>query len=115
MDNNLPVRQPSLTDQIYNIIIKEISSGKYLAGDMLPSENQLAERYNVSRPTIRAAFARLLERGYVIRRRGIGTFIADRPSIANPLYLLLDIQERISARGFTPGFTQLKTEMIKAG
>jgi len=114
MDNDLPVRQPSLTDQIYNIIIKEISSGKYLPGALLPSENQLAERYNVSRPTIRAAFARLLERGYVIRRRGVGTFIADRPSIANPLYLFLDIQERISARGFTPGFTQLKTEMIKA-
>jgi GntR family transcriptional regulator len=114
MDTDLPVRQPSLADQIYNIIIKEISNGKYPAGALLPSENQLAERYNVSRPTIRAAFARLLERGYVIRQRGVGTYIADRPSIANPLYQFLDIQERISARGFSPGFKQLKTEIIKA-
>jgi DNA-binding GntR family transcriptional regulator len=114
MDNDLPVRQPSLTEQIYNIIIKEITTGKYPAGSLLPSENQLAEAYNVSRPTIRAAFARLLERGYVIRRRGVGTFVAERPSIVNPLYLLLDIQERISARGYTPGFIQLKTEIIRA-
>ena len=114
MDNDLPVRQPSLTDQIYNIIIKEITTGKYSAGSLLPSENQLAESYNVSRPTIRAAFARLLERGYVIRRRGVGTFVAERPSIANPSYLFIDIQERIAARGFNPGFIQLKTEIVKA-
>lgn len=115
MDNDLPVRQPSLADQVYSIILKEISSGAYPAGALLPSENQLAERFNVSRPTIRAAFARLVERGYVKRQIGIGTLVADKPSIANPLYQLLDVSERISARGFTPGFKQLRAEIIKAG
>jgi GntR family transcriptional regulator, N-acetylglucosamine utilization regulator len=114
MDNGLPVRQPSLADQVYTIMMKEISAGTYPAGALLPSENQLAEKYNVSRPTIRAAFARLVERGYVKRQRGVGTYIADRPSIANPLYQFIDIRERISARGFTPGFMQLKTDIIKA-
>jgi GntR family transcriptional regulator len=114
MDTDLPVRQPSLADQVYTIIMKEISAGMYPAGALLPSENQLAEKFNVSRPTIRAAFARLVERGYVKRQRGVGTYIADRPSIANPLYQFIDIRERISARGFTPGFKQLKTEIIKA-
>jgi GntR family transcriptional regulator len=114
MDNGLPVRQPSLADQVYDIIVNGISNGTYPPGSLLPSENQLAERFNVSRPTIRAAFARLVERGYVKRRRGVGTFVADSPSIVNPLYHLLDVQERIAARGFSPGFKQLDAQIIEA-
>ncbi len=114
MEQELPIRQPSLADQVYEIIVKGISNGTYSPGSLLPSENQLAERYNVSRPTIRAAFARLVERGFVKRQRGVGTFVAESPSIVNPLYQLLDVQERISARGFNPGFEQLKSEIIDA-
>lgn len=114
MVNELPIRQPSLADQVYEIIVNGISNGTYPPGSLLPSENQLAQHFDVSRPTIRAAFARLVERGYVKRQRGVGTFVADSPSIVNPLYQLLDVQERISARGFKPGFKQLKSEIIDA-
>jgi len=114
MDNDFPIRQPSLADQVYEIIVNGISNGTYPPGSLLPSENQLAERFSVSRPTIRAAFARLVERGYVKRQRGVGTFVADSPSIVNPLYHLLDVQERISARGFTPGFKQIESQIIEA-
>ncbi|MBC8506657.1 MAG: GntR family transcriptional regulator [Anaerolineales bacterium] len=114
MDQELPIRQPSLADQVYEIIVKGISNGSYPPGSLLPSENQLAERYNVSRPTIRAAFARLVERGFVKRQRGVGTFVAESPSIVNPLYQLLDVHERISARGFAPGFVQIRSEIIEA-
>jgi GntR family transcriptional regulator len=55
-----------------------------------------------------------VERGYVKRQRGVGTYVAERPSIVNPLYQFLDVHERISARGFTPGFKQLKTQVISA-
>jgi len=113
LDQDLPIRQPSLADQVYEIIVKGISNGSYPPGSLLPSENQLAERYNVSRPTIRAAFARLVERGFVKRQRGVGTFVAESPSIVNPLYQLLDVHERISARGFRPGFQQIKSEIIE--
>jgi len=114
MVSDYPVRQPSLADQVYEIIVKDISSGNYPPGSLLPSENKLAEQFNVSRPTIRSAFARLAERGYVKRQRGVGTFVADSPSIMNPLYQLLDVDERISARGMKPGFMQLKSEIIEA-
>jgi len=114
MENELPVRQPSLSEQVYEIIVKGISNGTYPPGSLLPSENQLAERFNVSRPTIRSAFARLRERGYVKRQRGVGTYVADSPSIVNPLYQLLDVPERIAARGYAPGFIQLKAEILEA-
>ena len=108
MDPILPIRQPSLADQVYDILVKGISDGTYPPGSLLPSENQLADRFKVSRPTIRAAFARLVERGYVRRRRGVGTFVAEAPSIVNPLYQLLDVQERISAARLQAGFPAVK-------
>lgn len=114
MAEDFPVRTPSLADQVYEIVLQGIADGTYPYGSMLPSENQLADRYQVSRPTIRAAFVRLSERGYVIRRRGVGTMVAEAPSIVNPLYQFFDIFERISSRGLTPGFQQLKAEIIPA-
>lgn len=114
MDNGVPIRQPSLSDQVYEIIMKAISNGTYPSGSLLPSENQLAEQFNVSRPTVRSAFARLMERGYVNRHRGVGTFVAELPGIMDPLYLLQNVSQRIALRGYKPGFRQLEAEIIPA-
>lgn len=114
MEDNLPKRTPSLADQIYELVLKGITDGTYPEGSMLPSENQLAEKYQVSRPTIRAAFARLSERGYVKRRRGVGTMVSEAPSIVNPLYQFIDIFERITSRGLAPGFQQIQASIILA-
>lgn len=114
MEDNLPKRTPSLADQIYELVLKGITDGTYPEGSMLPSENQLAEIYQVSRPTIRAAFARLAERGYVKRRRGVGTMVSEAPSIVNPLYQFIDIFERITSRGLAPGFQQIQASIILA-
>lgn len=114
MEGNLPVRTPSLADQVYELVLKGIADGTYPAGSMLPSENQLAKNFQVSRPTIRAAFARLAERGYVVRRRGVGTCVADAPSIVNPLYQFIDIFERIASRGLLPGFNQIRASFVTA-
>ncbi len=107
-----PVRTASLADQVYEIVLQGIADGTYPRGSMLPSENQLAERFQVSRPTIRAAFTRLVERGYVTRRRGVGTQVAESPSIVNPLYQFIDIFERISSHGLIPGFKQISAEIL---
>ena len=115
VEENLPVRAPSLADQIYDLVLKGISDGTYPAGSMLPSENKFAEQYKVSRPTIRAAFARLAGRGYVTRRQGVGTMVAEAASIVNPLYQFIDIFERIASRGLTPGFKQIQANIIPAG
>jgi GntR family transcriptional regulator len=114
MDDQIPVRQPSLADQVYEIIVNGIADGTFPSGSLLPSENQLAERFDVSRPTIRAAFARLVERGYVRRKRGIGTYVTEMTSITNPLYEMMDIAERIEATGRKPGFIQIASEVIQA-
>ena len=114
MPENLPVQNPPLADQVYDIILKSILSGDFKPGSQLPSENELADLYMVSRPTIRTAFSRLGELGYVIKKRGVGTFVSNTPSIANPLYQSIDVMDRISTQGYEPGFKQLSAEMITA-
>jgi len=60
---------------------EEIASGQWKAGERLPGEYILAERYGVAYLTIRQAIANLVEIGVLVRVRGKGTFVAetDRP------------------------------------
>ena len=45
-------------------------------GDAIPSERQLGIDLGVSRLTVRAALDELVREGYLVRRRGAGTFVA---------------------------------------
>lgn len=58
---------------IYEDLLAEITSGKLPAGTMLPSELELANRYQVSRITSRRALTMLADAGYVARCPGVGT------------------------------------------
>lgn len=53
----------------------EITGGVLQAGDRLPTEHALAERFDVNRHTARKAIAALAEDGLVASRRGSGTFV----------------------------------------
>ncbi|GAA4563006.1 GntR family transcriptional regulator [Planotetraspora kaengkrachanensis] len=48
-------------------------------GDALPSESDLAQRFGVSRMTARQAMQNLAQEGLISRRRGAGSYIAQRP------------------------------------
>ncbi|MFG2041377.1 GntR family transcriptional regulator [Dactylosporangium sp. NPDC048998] len=52
---------------------------EFEVGSQLPTEKEMAVIYDVSRITIRQALATLADEGYVERRQGSGTFVADRP------------------------------------
>src|SRR5256884_6855912 len=53
-----------------------IRSGALKVGSRLDNEVQLAERLGMSRPTVRAAFLYLSNKGLVVRKRGAGTLVA---------------------------------------
>ncbi len=53
--------------------------GRYKAGDRIPPEIELVEALGVSRVTVRAGLARLVERNLLQRRRGSGTFLVRPP------------------------------------
>lgn len=62
---------------IYTKIKKDIESGYYRINDKLPQGRLLAEKYNVSELTITKAMNLLVREGYVVRRRGSGSFVKD--------------------------------------
>ena len=70
-------RNISLVRQVVQEILVGIEAGNLAqANGMLPSETDLSQRFEVSRATIREALSQLEQRGVVIRRHGVGTFIA---------------------------------------
>ncbi len=79
--NYKPLKTESLPKQIARQIRQAIVEGRLRADDRLPGEEELAERYGVSRPTIREALKRLAAQNLIRSRRGPagGTFV-NRPS-----------------------------------
>ena len=53
---------------------KDMIEGRIKPGDKLPSENELAEMYDISRHTVRKALSILANEGFVVAEHGRGTF-----------------------------------------
>ena len=73
-----PGRGPAHT-QIELALETAIERGRLAPGDRLPAERELAERYGVSRMTLRQALGALEQRGRLVRSKGRygGTFVAE--------------------------------------
>jgi len=63
--------------QLETILRKKILSGDFVPDTPMPSEDALAEEYEVSRITVRQALASLEQDGLVLRQRGKGTFVSE--------------------------------------
>ena len=78
--------------EIKRRLIGEIRSGQWSVGATFPSEAELVARYKVSRSTLVRSLQELVREGYLYRRQGQGTFVADyrhRQGTASPLPLFI--------------------------
>ena len=82
-------------------------------GDAIPSERQLGLELSVSRLTVRAAVDELVREGYLVRRRGAGTFVAE-PKVAKGIDIT-SFSDDMHARGLTPGSRTIEFRTISAG
>ena len=71
---NRPKRLP---DEVANSITSAIEEGRLGAGDRLPTEAELSERFGVARTVVREAISLLRYDGVIESRRGVGAFIAE--------------------------------------
>jgi GntR family transcriptional regulator len=69
-----------LYHQLESDLVERINSGEFNAGDTLPTEEQICAQYGVSRITVRRALDAMITSGLIVRRRGVGTFVAEPPS-----------------------------------
>lgn len=70
------VQGQRLEDRVYARLLDAIRLGQYSLGQKLPSENELAAEFGVSRPVIRLALSRLRDDGLIVSRRGAGSFVS---------------------------------------
>jgi GntR family transcriptional regulator len=101
----------SLHHQLFAVLQSGIFSGRYRTGALLPSEDSLAETYQVSRATVRRAMQTLEARGMIERTPGIGTRVlaaaGDRPAVST-------IVDLVGTDVSTSELSTLKYEFITA-
>src|SRR5437867_13408292 len=82
-------------------------------GTAIPSERQLSADLGVSRLTLRAALDDLAREGYLIRRRGAGTFVSE-PKITQEL-TMTSFTDDMRRRGMRPASRTLELRVSPAG
>lgn len=138
-DASRPSRVPSPTfsplyRQIKDFLIRSLEAGEWGPGDAIPSEGELAARFNVSQGTVRKAIDEMASENLLVRRQGKGTFVAThedprsffrflrlvpddgnvQPSVSDPLSCtqLAAPQDVAEALGIAPGDAVLCVERL---
>jgi GntR family transcriptional regulator len=108
-----PVRvdQRPLYAQASEALRNLVARGGYAPGDRLPSEIELSQQLGISRPTLREALRLLEEDGSIVRRHGVGTFVAQpRPVIESGLEVLESIERVAQRLGLSTSMAEVKIE-----
>ena len=95
-------------------LLDKILSGVYQQGSIIPNEYELAEIYNVSRPTIRKAVQILVDEGYLEKRKKRGTIVCD-PTIRQEFAQVIQtFNKEVKEKGLTPSTKVLTFKQEKA-
>jgi DNA-binding GntR family transcriptional regulator len=98
--------------QVAQQLEEAIESGELAPGTRLDGELALANQLGVSRPTLRRAIEYLVDRGYLVRRRAVGTQVV-HPKVRRPVELT-SLYDDLSASRKDPRTTVLSLETIPA-
>ena len=99
--------------QIAERLIAQIESGGLSPGEQLPPERGLSAEIGVNRMTLRRALQVLESQGLIVRKHGVGTFIAE-PKIDRQMEIVFRFTSGIQNRGLTPGAEIVSIEQILA-
>ena len=69
--------------QIKQTVKKWIVNNEVSMGEKIPSENELAAQFKVSRLTVRQALSQLIQEGFLESRRGDGTYVTNNEGLIN--------------------------------
>lgn len=105
LDNNTAT---PLYLQLKNKLQEDIENGRLAPGSKIPTEFELGEQYGVSRVTVRKALKELSDQGYLERKSGKGTFVAEKKLQRSLSSGVLAFSEMCRSMGLTPGAQTIK-------
>lgn len=86
--------------RVKKLVHEAVSAGELKHGDAIPGERDVAQMLDISRVTVRKAFAELVAEGLLVQRRGSGTYVAAPPKrIEQPLSRLTSFTQDMELRG----------------
>jgi GntR family transcriptional regulator len=101
---------------LYMLLVKyfnDLISSKVLKeNDLMPTELYLCKKLNLSRSTVRKAFAELEQTGIVVRKQGKGTFVA-KPKLRRSLRNLYNFSQEMNEIGIVPTSEVISFRIIK--
>jgi DNA-binding GntR family transcriptional regulator len=109
LDRSSPV---PLYFQVSRQIEAAIQTGQLAPGDRLENEISLADRWGLSRPTMRRAIQELVDKGLLVRRRGIGTQVVHGP-VKRPMDLT-SLFDDLTRSDQKPATQVLDRELVSA-
>ncbi|QBG35799.1 histidine utilization repressor [Litorilituus sediminis] len=113
MSNSVSTKnnKPAKYTVIKQYICENIESGNWPQHSKVPSENELTQKFDVSRMTARRALQELTEQGILVRSQGSGTFVATFKSQSS-LLEIRNISDEISERGHKHHAKQLMLKSV---
>jgi GntR family transcriptional regulator len=99
--------------EIVDFLLEDIKSGQHPPGSKLPSEDELAREFSVSRVSLREALRVLEEDGFIVRRHGSGTFVLDKKTVPiQTLSSIVSISTIFKRAGLEDRFTKVEIRKI---
>lgn len=110
LDKNIPV---PLYFQLKQAIADAVQRGELAIGEQLPTEMELCDLLHISRPTVNKAVNLLVSEGYLTRKRGHGTFIANPKILGNFFNKLQSFSEEMIRAGHSPSTQVLSCKIVQ--
>lgn len=99
INRNSPV---PLYSQIRDVLLQLIKEGAFQEKELIPTEQELGQHFQVSRITVRRAIDELAREGYLITQQGKGTFV-NKTKIHRPMSRMNSFSEATIEAGWKPG------------
>lgn len=110
INKNSPV---PIYHQLEEYIKQQIENGVLAEESVIPSEREFAERFQISRMTVRQAINNLVSEGYLKRQKGRGTFVTKK-KVEQELQGMTSFTEDMLSRGMNPSSILLSFQIIPA-
>jgi DNA-binding GntR family transcriptional regulator len=101
----------SVHEQLIGICLQDLAAGSWQPGEQFPSERELASRYGISRATANKVLAKLVSEGWLEMRKGIGCFVAERPTLFTSLRRIESFTDFASEQGHRPSTKVIELQL----